>query len=414
MTSRERVLKAVTHEQPDRVPVDLGSTPSSGISAIAYNRLKNHIKINPGPTRIYDIVQQLAQPDDALLDFLAIDVIDIGRVFKNNPTAWRDVQLADRSLAQEPSAFRIEKQNDGSRRAFSKDGTWIATMPANGTFFDQACYPYENSYPSELTDLPAAMQKVLWAALTHSPWDHLGDKDFWITLRNKTQALRYSTDKALMVNCGCNLFEWGAFLRRIDNFLTDLLVDTENVKKLVDTLLQQHLAFLEKVCSSVGDLVDICRFGDDLGMNSGPFMAPDTYQELFKPGHKILCDYVHSHSKMHTFLHSCGSIYKLLPDLIDAGFEIINPVQTSSADMNPIRLKQEFGRHITFWGGGCDTKTILNMATPAEVKAHVLERLEIFAPQGGFVFNPIHNILPEVPPENIMAMFAAIWEFNGE
>ena len=214
-----------------------------------------------------------------------------------------------------------------------------------------------------------------------------------------------------MVVVGCNLFEWGTFLRRIDNFLMDLLAEPEHVEGLLDALMEVHLATLEKVCRAVGDVADICRFGDDLGTDTGPFMSPATYRQFFKPRHTALCDYVHRHSGMKTFLHSCGSIHSLLPDLIAAGFEVINPVQTSCRDMEPARLKREFGRDITFWGGGADTRALLNHGTPAAVRRDVLDRLAIFAPGGGFVFNTIHNILPDVPPQNIVAMFDAIDEF---
>jgi uroporphyrinogen decarboxylase len=163
----------------------------------------------------------------------------------------------------------------------------------------------------------------------------------------------------------------------------------------------------------VGDVADILRFGDDLGMDTGPFMSPQVYRKLFKPRHTILCDYVKTHSQMHTFLHSCGSIYRLLPDLIEAGYDIINPVQINTRDMEPERLKREFGQDITFWGGGADTRHVLNRATPSDVKDHVRELLDIFAPGGGFVFNTVHNILPDVPPENIEAMFEAVDDFNN-
>ena len=172
------------------------------------------------------------------------------------------------------------------------------------------------------------------------------------------------------------------------------------------------LAALEKVCAAVGDVCDILRFGDDLGMDSGPFMPPAMYRRFFKPRHAQLCDYVHRHSGMKTFLHSCGSLYELMPDLIEAGYDVINPVQTTCRDMEPERLKREFGAHITFWGGGCDTRRVLNRGTPDEVRRHVLERMEIFAPGCGFVFNTVHNILPEVPPANIVAMYEAVAEFN--
>jgi uroporphyrinogen decarboxylase len=147
-------------------------------------------------------------------------------------------------------------------------------------------------------------------------------------------------------------------------------------------------------------------------MNTGPLMGPDTYRRLFKPRHTFLCNYIKTHSTMHTFLHSCGSIYKLIPDLIEAGFEILNPVQTNSRDMQPERLKTEFGANVTFWGGGADTRSILNMGTPTQVKDNVRANIEALAPGGGFVFNTIHNILPDVPPENIVAMFEAVDEYR--
>ena len=413
MTSRERVLAAIRHQEPDRVSVDLGSTPSSGISVIAYHQLKKYLGMTEGQTRVYDVVQQLAQPEQMILDRFRIDVVDIGRTFNTTDQDWYDVTAADGSPAQYPAWFHPEPQTDGSWLVHDKDGTLIAKMPEGGTFFDEMCFPYLDGYPENYDTLPKAMGKVLWAALVHSPWDHAGDPDFWQTLRHNALFLRAHTDRALMVVCGCNLFEWGTFLRRLDNFLMDLVVEQTQVEKLLDALMEQHLATLEKVCQAVGDIVDVLRFGDDLGMDSGPFMRPATYRKLFKPRHTILCDYVKTHSQMHTFLHTCGSIYKLIPDLIDAGFEVINPVQTNAKDMEPERLKREFGKDITFWGGGADTRFVLNRATPTEVKEHVKRRLEIFAPGGGFVFNTVHNILSDVPPENVVAMFEAIAEFHG-
>jgi uroporphyrinogen decarboxylase len=414
MTSRERILSAIAHKEPDRVPVDLGATPSSGITALAYNNLKRYLGIAGGHTRVYDVVQQVAQPEEIILDRFGIDAVDIGRTFNANDNDWYDYTLPDGSTAQYPVWFRPVKEKDGSWSAFSKDGTYIARMPAGGTFFDETCFPYIDGYPSDYKDLPDAMGKVLWAALVHSPWDHINDVNFWETLRKRALILRKESNRALMVVAGCNLFEWGTFLRRIDNFLMDLVTDQNNVERMLDALMEQHLSLLEKICKAVGDIADTIRFGDDLGMDTGPFMAPNVYRRFFKPRQAILCDYVKKHSQMHTFLHSDGSLYRFIPDLIEVGFDILNPVQTNTADMEPERLKKEFGKDITFWGAGCDTRTIINRATPAEVRSHVLERLEILSPGGGFVFNTIHNILPEVPPENITAMFEAIEEFNKQ
>lgn len=177
------------------------------------------------------------------------------------------------------------------------------------------------------------MGKIHWTAFAHSPWDHLSEPDFWEQLRSHALQLRDSSDRAIILSAGCNLFEWGTFVRRIDNFLMDLVSVPAEVERFLDALMERHLSSLEMICKAVGDEVDIIRLGDDLGMNTSPMMSPITYRKLFKPRHKILCNYIKTNSRMHTFLHSCGSIYKLIPDLIDAGFEIINPVQTNARAM---------------------------------------------------------------------------------
>lgn len=413
MNSRERILAAIEHRQPDKVPVDLGATPSSGISAIAYGNLKKHLGLTQGGTRVYDVVQQLAQPEDAMLDRFNIDVVDIGRAFNTEDSAWQPVTLADGQPALNPAWFHPERQPDGSLVARMKDGLKIAQMPARGTFFDQTYFPYLDDYPADFRDLSTEMSRILWAALVHSPWDHANDPGFWDTLRAKALELRRTSDRALMIVIGCNLFEWGTFLRRMDNFLMDLVAEPEQVERLLDALMERHLAVLEKACRAVGDVADIIRFGDDLGTNGGPFMSPNTYRQLFKPRHTMLCKYVHEHSRMKTFLHSCGSIRALLPDLIEAGYDAINPVQTTCRGMEAEGLKADFGKDICFWGGGCDTRTVLPHDQPGAVKDHVKRRLEILMPGGGFVFNTVHNILPDVPPQNIVAMFEAIQEFNA-
>ncbi len=408
MKSRERVLAAIAHKEPDYVPLDLGATPSSGISAIAYNNLKKNLGLTGGHTRIYDVVQQVVQPEEEILDRFGVDVLDIGRVFNDTDADWYDVTLADGSTGQYPVWFRPELQANGAWLARDREGDVIARMPKGATFFDQTYFPYLDDYPESYEDLDHQMGKVLWSALVHSPWDHAGEEGFYENLRHRVLKLRESTDKALMITCGCNLFEWGTFLRRMDNFLMDIYSDEENVEALVEQLMIRHLATLEKVCEAVGDIVDILRFGDDLGMNSGMFMSREKYQTLFKPYHTKLNEYVHTHSGMKTLLHSCGSLYPIIPDLIDAGYDILNPVQTSAYQMDAEVLKREFGKDITFWGGGCNTRTVLNQAKPSEVYDHCRRMIEIFHKDGGFVFNQEHNILPDVPPENILAMYKAV------
>lgn len=412
MTSRERVMASVLHKEPDYLPMDLGSNVSTGISGMAYGNLKKYLGITEGHTRIYDVVQQVALPEDQVLDLIGADVLDIARTYNTKDEDWYDVTLSNGNTAQWPSWFKPEKLPDGSYNVYDSEKTLIARMPNKGMCFDQMYFPYKEDYPDSYEDLDRQMGKVLWSAMAHSPWDHQRDfateDEFYSDMRRRCLKLRNSTDKALMITCGCNLFEWGTFLRRMENFLMDTYADPENVIALNEQLMERHLHMLEKVCDAVGDVVDILRFGDDLGMDTGMFMSLEKYRTLFKPFHTRLNAYVHEHSGMKTFLHSCGSIYPVIPELIEAGYDILNPVQTSARDMDPARLKKEYGRDITFWGGGCNTRRILNLGSPQEVYDYSSRMIDIFYKDGGFIFNTEHNILPDVPPENIMAMYKAV------
>ncbi|MDR2630962.1 MAG: methyltransferase [Spirochaetaceae bacterium] len=412
MSSRDYVLQSINHQQPEKLPLDLGGTPSSGISAVGYNKLKHALGINDRNNRVYDVVQQVAQPELNVLDALDVDVLCVGRTFNERPEDWYDVTLADGSLAQYPVWFRPVPAEKGGYNYYDEDGDMLARMPAGGTFFDQTYFPYIEEYPPDYRDIQKAMNKVLWQKLAHSPWDNAGLPDFWGELRRRVQKLREESDRALIITCGCNLFEWGTFLRKMDNFLMDIYTEEDEVIRLVDTLMEIHLASLEKVCNAVGDLVDILRFGDDLGMTTGMFMSREKYQKIFKPRHTKLCEYVHKNSKMKTFLHCCGSIYPIMGDLIEAGYDIINPVQTTAKDMDPARLKKEFGKDITFWGGGCNTQSVLNQCTPQEVYDHTRKMIDIFFEDGGFVFNTVHNVLSDVPEENMLALYRAVGEYK--
>ena len=413
MTPRQRTLAAIRHEEPDRVPVDFGATPSSGISGLAYHALAEHLKISDSRTLVYDVVQQLAQPEEWFLDRFGIDIVDIGRSFNDTPDDWKTLPLFPGKPIRFPAWFTPREAENGAWEAFHSDGTMIATMPRGATFFDQSVFPWIDGYPDDLSGMTEAMDKVLWSYLVHSPWDNAHMDNFWEELRARALKMRETSDRALMIVCGCNLFEWGTFMRRMDNFLMDLYTDQYNVARFLDALMEIHISTLEKVCEAVGDVVDVIRFGDDLGMDNGPFMSLEVYNTLFSRHRKTLCDYVHKNSSMHTFIHTCGSVYQFLPSLIKEGIEIINPVQTNCRDMEPERLKREFGKELVFWGGGADTRSVLNGKDLQKIKDDVKYRMEIFAPGGGFIFNTVHNIMPDVPPSNILAMFEAVAEFNG-
>ncbi|MCD6355498.1 MAG: hypothetical protein J7L95_08110 [Prolixibacteraceae bacterium] len=353
----------------------MGSNPSSGISAIAYDNLKKYLGMNH-PTLVYDVVQQLAQPDQKIIDHFGLDIIDIGRAFNTNESDWYKYTLANGGTAFYPVWYKPQKAGDGSWFATDENGLMLSRMPAGATFFDQTHFPYFEGFPDDYSKLPEAMQKIMWARHAHSPWDHANEVDFWEQLREKAVFLKENTNKALFLSAGSNLFEFGTMLRRMDNFFMDLLMNQAEVAKMLDALMEMHLSTLEKICNAVGDVVDIIRFGDDLGMTTGPFMDIETYRLLFKPNHKRLCNFVKEHSNMKIMLHSCGSIYQYIPDLIECGYDILNPVQTNCLDMDPQKLKNEFGRDVSFWGGGVDTAKVLPNATPEEVRKHLLNRCE--------------------------------------
>jgi len=411
MNSRERLLSAVNHKEPDRIPVDIGATPSSGISAVAYHNLVKYLGMDLR-NHVYDVIQEVSQPDMEILDLFRVDVLDIGRFFNDYEDYWHELEIIRGVPGLYPGWFKPEKQSDGSWLAPGPSGEYIGKMPAGATFFDQMIFPYLEGYPDDYSNLACEMSRTIWGGFGFPPFDRMEEKGFWELLRKTVVEERARTDRALLVGVGCNLFEWGTFLRRIDNFLVDLYMDPGNVIRLMDTLLERHMDFLGKICDSIGDIVDIIKFGDDLGTNAGPLIPLDIYKKFFMPRHKLMCEYVRKHSSAHTMLHCCGGIYELIPGLIEAGFEILNPVQINAFKMEPERLKREFGKDVTFWGGGVNTQSILNMAKPEEVKDNVRRNIEIFSKGGGYVFNTVHNILPDVPPQNIMAMFDAIREFD--
>ena len=407
MTSRERILASIEHREPDMLPLDLGSNVSAGISGQAYGRIREHLGMTGGHNRIYDVVQQVAVPEIEFLDRIGADALDVARFFCEEDADWYDVTLSGGIPAQWPVWFKPVVYDDGSQEYFDAEGTKIARMPSEGMCFDQCTYPYIDGFPEDFSNIERDMQKVIWAACGGPPWGLAGDA-YWEALRDKCAEARKTSDRAFVFTAGCNFFEWGSFLRRMDVFLMDIHRDKKKVMELNEKLLELHLQKLEKVCTHLDGLVDVVVVGDDLGMTNNTFFSPKTYREMFKPFHTKLCEYVHGHSSIKMRLHSCGSVYTLIGDFIDAGFDILNPVQISAAKMDPRVLKQEFGKDITFWGGGCNTSGVLNRGTPEEVYRHVRETIDIFYRDGGFIFNQVHNILGDCSPENIMAMYRAV------
>ncbi|MCF6335104.1 MAG: methyltransferase, partial [Spirochaetales bacterium] len=257
----------------------------------------------------------------------------------------------------------------------------------------------------DFSDLDVYMKKNAWVYMSDPLWKNADRPDFFNLLKNKAASLSAETDRAVMIGFGGNLFENGQFLYRTDEFFIKLLIESENMDKMLDKLLEMHMETLDKVLDAVGNSVDIIMFGDDLGTQSAPMIDPDLYRKVFYPRHKKMFQMVKDRTNMKVFLHSCGSIQPFLPDLIDAGVDIINPVHISAKDMDPMDLKKKFGKDLVFWGGGVDTQHVLPSSTPDEIRKDVRKNSEILMKDGGFVFNQVHNIVTGVPPENIVAMY---------
>lgn len=409
MTPRQRVLAALNHEEPDRVPIDLGGHRSSGIAAIAYARLRDHLGLPKRPVRVYDPIQQLAVIDPDVLDRFHVDTVELGRGFAQEDEHWVDWTLPDGTRCQMPR-WAAPVREEGQWVLKNQRGLTVGRMPDGAIYFEQCHWPYLET--ADLDRLDEALEDTIWVSMRSPPgplaMGKLGDE----TLVAGAKRLRESTDRAIIGLFGGNLLEIGQFLFRNDKFFMLLAGEPERAREFLDRLVQMHLANLEKFLGLVGPYIDIILFGDDLGMQNGPQISPAMYREFFKPRHAAMFRRAKELAPVKVMLHCCGGVRPLLNDLIEAGMDAINPVQVSCGGMDPAGLKRDFGSRMTFWGGGCDTHKVLSFGAPQEVRDHVRREIEVLKPGGGFVFQQVHNVLANVPPENVAAMLDAANEFG--
>lgn len=388
MTGRERILRAIKHEEADRVPIDFGGMRSTGIMAIAYNQLKKHLGLAGGETRIFDTMQQLALVEPEILAAFGADVVplDLGNYA---PNGWRPYRLPDGSGGLAVAEFNPVAAEDGGWEV-REGGRVVSRRSKDSLYFDTVHHPLAGA------ERPEDLDGYQWWTLTEGQLAYL---------RQEARRLHETTGYAVMASFGGNILETGHTLFGYEKFMIELALRTPLVEAFLERLTAVHLGNLRKYLAAVGDYVQIIQFGDDLGTQHGPAISPVLYRDLIKRRHAQLYQYVHQHSACHVFLHSCGAIHPLLGDLIEAGVDIINPVQIGAAGMEPERLKREFGRDLTFWGGGCDTQRTLPFGTEQEVRDEVRRMIEIFAPGGGYVFNQVHNIQANIPPAKVVALY---------
>ncbi|MXI85223.1 uroporphyrinogen decarboxylase family protein [Sphaerochaeta halotolerans] len=407
MTRRERIQAALHHKEADKVPVDCGSMRSTGIMGLAYNSLKQYLGIKEGKTKMFDMVQQLAIPEPWYLERFQIDSVDLARTFADNDDEWIRWNLPNGSEAYRPAWVDIRKIGE-DWVCFNGEGIEVGRMSPNLVYFTQTNYPLMGKENVDYTNLKKYLSETIWGYVADPAWRLGSREDFPQLLQANLKKLQTETDYASMFAIGGNFFENGQYLYRTDEFLMNMLVEQENVEKLLDILLETHLETVDRVLSGIGDSIDVLMFGDDLGTQNTTMISRDLYKQLIYPRQKKLFQYVHDHSNAKVFFHSCGAISSIIGDLIDAGVDILNPVQIGASGMEPKKLKQEFGKDVVFWGGGVDTQHVLASGTPEQVREAVLLNCDIFMKDGGFVFNQVHNIVDGVPPENIVAMYDAV------
>ena len=390
MGSRQRILTTLSHKEPDRVPIDFGGMRSSGIAAMAYSRLKEYLGICTGDTYVYDVRQQLAIVEEPVrqrfdVDAVALDLDQLGD--------WQPFLLSDGHPAWAPARYEFEPDEDGSVYWLER-GRRVARCPKGGFYFDYV------QFPLEWAETPADFETWSWSGFTETGLERL---------RIRAAHLFAETDAFILGRFGGSMYERGQELRGWERFMLDMADGGVFLEAFLERLFESHLADLKRYLAAVGDYIQAINFSDDLGTQQGLQISPSMYRRWIKPYHTRLYGYVRKHyPHVSVFLHCCGAVYDLIPDLIEAGVQVLNPIQTSARGMDPNRLKRDFGAYLTFWGGGCDTQRVLPGGTPEEVRVDVQERVDILAPGGGFVFNQIHNVQPDVPPENVVAMFEAV------
>ncbi len=373
MSHRERVLAALEHREADRVPVDFGGTFVTTTTAAAYERLKAYLGIE-AEARIINKMLQTVLVDEAIQ--LRFDT-DVRPLYLRPPEGWKDEFM-------EPDGYRDEWRVERQRLS----GTY---------YYDLVGSPLRDCEQVE--------------ALEDFPWPNPEDAGRFRGLREEAERLRETTDFAIVFHANFTFFLMASLLRGFDKIYADLVVNRPLAEAIMDRVSEINLRIAEIGVKEVGDLIDLVVVTDDMGTQLGPYMSPSMYRELIKPRFAHGISEIKKLTPARVFYHVCGSVYDIIEDFIDAGVDVLNPVQVSAAKMDTARLKKEFGDRLVFWGG-VDSQRVLPLGSPEEVRAEVRRRVDDLAPGGGFVLAAVHNIQPEVPPENVCAMLEEALEYG--
>ncbi len=414
LTSRERVTCALNHQQPDRVPLDLGGTSVTGIAASTLYRLRQGLGLPERRVRVHEPFQMLGTVDDDVLDALGVDVIglsDDSTFFGFPAQDWQPFTLNDGTPVLVPGRMNTDRNADGSLYQYPEGDRSLppsGRMPAGGYYHDSI----ERQQPFD----PSTLDPLEWVRDMY----HIFTDGELRLLEERVRRLYEGTSRAIIGNFGQGGFGDIAWvpapgvrepkgIRTVADWYMATSLYPDYVTGIFDLQLEIALKNLELYRQAVGErLAAIFVSGTDFGSQTGPFISPRSYRELFKPRHRAINDWIHTHTGWKTFFHSCGSMVRLYDDFVEAGVDIVNPVQISAAGMNPAALKARWGDSLVFWGAGVDTQWALPFGTPDEVEAQVRENLRVLGQGGGFVFNTVHNIQTGVPVENLLAMYSAL------
>jgi hypothetical protein len=419
MNSRERVERTLNHQLPDRVPLDLGASSTTGMHASSVYLLRQALKLDaPGtPVKVIDPLSMLGEVKPDLADALGVDVVGLFAPrtkfgFRNEN--WKEWTLFDGTPVLVGEAFNTEPEADGSILMYPEGDR---AAPASGKM------PYSGYYFDAIIRQPPIDDAKLDPQDNLQEFGPISAADL-AYFAGEAERLYRQTDRAILASFGGTAFgdiglvpatgiKHPRGIRDVAEWYMSTATRREYVYKVFEGQCEIGLANLEKLHQVVGSRVTaVFASGTDFGAQNGPFISPKTYRELYLPFHKQVNAWIHGHTPWKSLIHSCGSVVQLIPYFIEAGFDILNPVQTSAAGMDPQALKDRFGEQLVFWGGGIDTQHTLPFGTPDQVRAQVRERMRIFGAGGGFVFNSVHNVQARIPVENLLALYQAVAEYR--
>jgi hypothetical protein len=371
MNSRERVAALLERKQADRYPIDIGSTYTTGIHLLAYEQLIKTLNLPKRKIRCNDVMQQLAEIDDDVLDVLGADFKQLSATSVIDE--WHEYELFPGHKFLYPGKLNLKRETE----------RWVLTDAANNHYF----LP-DGSYYFDSEDINC------WYS---TPFEATPEN--LSRLQRRAKQLFDDTSFALVANFG------GGFMSMAPDFLMDLMLEPEKINAELTERCTKLIELYSSIHQYIGQYTCAIALYSDFGTQNGPALSPDTFRSAMKPHFKRFCDWIHSNTQWKIFLHSCGGIEPLLTDIIEMGIDALNPVQTSAAGMSPELLKKKYGEKIIFWGGACDTQHVLGKVGGAELVSHVAERIKIFSQNGGFVFNPVHDIQPNITGQDIAAIY---------